>query len=198
MRIGIMGGTFDPIHHGHLILSEYIRIKAKLDKIIFIPTGNPPHKDSQNILKGETRLKMVELAIETNPYFISSDIEVKRTNTSYTIDTVAHLKDKYKDCQLYMIIGADTLLSLHTWKDFSQILTQTKFIVADRLGLCDDIDKEIDRLNKKYDSDIISMDSPVIDISSTLIRQSLKEGLSIKYLVPELVEEYILENNLYR
>ncbi|MDR7870262.1 MAG: nicotinate-nucleotide adenylyltransferase [Tissierellaceae bacterium] len=199
MKIGIMGGTFNPIHHGHLILSEYIRSIANLDKIIFIPTGTPPHKDNKEVLDGVTRLKMVDLAIKSNPYFVSSDIEVKRPSTTYTIDTVMELKEVYHDSELYMIVGADTLLSLYTWKDFAKVLSQVNFIVADRLGLNDnDVHKEIERLNKKYNSEIISIDSPVIDISSTVIRSRLKENLSIKYLVPDTIEEYILKNNLYR
>ena len=198
MKIGIMGGTFNPIHHGHLILSEYIRINEELDKIIFIPTGNPPHKDRQNILDGEIRLEMVRLAIKNNPYFTYSDIEVKKPEISYTIDTVIHLKEKYRGCDLYMIIGADTLLSLYSWKDIFYILGQVKFIVADRLGLHDDdVEKEINRLNNKYSANIISVDSPVIEVSSTLIRHRLKADLSIKYLLPEVVEEYIIENKYY-
>lgn len=199
MKIGIMGGTFNPIHHGHLILSEYIRIKMNLDRIIFIPTGVPPHKNNQDVLDGETRLKMVELAIESNPYFIASDIEVTRNKLTYTIDTIVELRDLYQNSKIYMIIGADTLLSLYTWKDYSKVLSLVSFIVADRLGLSnEDLVQEIERLNRRFDSNIVSIDSPVIDISSTLIRNRLKENLSIKYLVPERVEDYILNNNLYR
>ena len=198
MKIGIMGGTFNPIHHGHLILSEYIRIEANLDKIVFIPTGVPPHKYDVDVLDGETRLKMVELAIENNPYFISSDIEVNRTKMTYTIDTLIELKEMYKDCKLSMIIGSDTLLSLYTWKDFSKVLSLINFIVADRLGLnTDDVLSEIERLKDSFGANIVNIDSPVIDISSTSIRDRLKKGLSIKYLVPEVIEEYILKNNLY-
>lgn len=199
MKIGIMGGTFNPIHHGHLILSEYIRTRAGLDKIIFIPTGMPPHKNNEDLLDSRTRLKMVELAIDNNPYFICSDIEVTRTKLTYTIDTLQELKNLYKDCQLYMIIGADTLLSLYTWKDYSKVLSLVNFIVADRLGLnTNDVLEEIQMLNNRFKADIISINSPVIDISSTVIRNSVKKGLSIKYLVPEVVEAYILKKNLYR
>ena len=197
MKIGIMGGTFNPIHHGHLILSEYIRLEENLDKIIFIPTGNPPHKNS--VLDAKLRLEMVELAIKSNPYFNASDIEVKRTNLTYTIDTIKELKEKYPSAELFMIIGADTLLSLHNWKDCSKVLSQINFIVADRLGLRpSDIEEEIKRLSNKYFSNIFNIASPIIDISSTDIRNRIKENLSIKYLVPETIEDYILQNNLYR
>lgn len=199
MKIGIMGGTFNPIHHGHLILSEYIRTKLGLDKIIFIPTGMPPHKNKDDLLDGRTRLEMLKLAINNNPYFDSSDIEVSRTQLTYTIDTLIELKDLYKNCELYMIIGADTLLSLQTWKEYSKVLSLVNFIVADRLGLStDDVLKEIERLNIKFGADIISVNSPVIDISSTTIRNRVGKDLSIKYLVPEVVEDYILNNNLYK
>jgi nicotinate-nucleotide adenylyltransferase len=148
MKIGILGGTFNPIHHGHLILSEYIRIEADLDKIIFIPTGIPPHKDEKNIIDGKTRLTMVKLAINDNPYFTSSDIEIKRANITYTIDTVIELKKIYHNSELCMIIGADTLLSLHTWKDYTKVLSLVNFIVADRLGLCnEEVNEKIERLN---------------------------------------------------
>ncbi|NLY44869.1 MAG: nicotinate-nucleotide adenylyltransferase [Tissierella sp.] len=199
MKIGIMGGTFNPIHHGHLILSEYIRTKADLDKIVFIPTGTPPHKNHNDILDSRTRLKMVELAISSNPFFICSDIEVSRTKLTYTIDTLIELKSLYLDCELYMIIGADTLLSLYTWKDYAKVLSLVNFIVADRFGLnTNDVLGEIEKLNNQFEADIVSVKSPVIDISSTIIRDRVKKGLSIKYLVPEIIEDYIFENNLYR
>lgn len=199
MKIGIMGGTFNPIHHGHLILSEYIRTRADLDKIVFIPTGMPPHKNRDDLLDSRIRLEMVDKAIENNPFFTSSDIEVSRTQLTYTIDTLIELKDLYKNCELYMIIGADTLLSLQTWKDYSKVLSLVNFIVADRLGLStNEVLQEIERLNVQFGADIISINSPVIDISSTIIRGRIKKGLSIKYLVPEVVEDYISENNLYK
>ena len=199
MKIGIMGGTFNPIHHGHLILSEYIRTSVDLDKIVFIPTGMPPHKNNEDLLDGRTRLEMVELAIENNPYFICSDIEVERTKLTYTIDTLRELKNLYKDCQLYMIIGADTLLSIYTWKDYPEVLSLANFIVADRFGLnTSHVLEEIEKLKKEFEADIISINSPVIDISSTVIRDRVKKALSIKYLVAEVIEDYIFENNLYR
>ena len=117
MKIGIMGGTFNPIHHGHLILSEYIRTETGLDKIVFIPTGLPPHKVGEEVLEGRIRLEMVQLAIRNNPYFTWSDMEIRRKETSYTIDTIGELKRLYDKAQLYLIIGADNLLSIHTWKD---------------------------------------------------------------------------------
>lgn len=197
MKIGIMGGTFNPIHHGHLILSEYIRLEASLDKIIFIPTGYPPHKS--DVLNGKTRLKMVDLAIEDNPFFISSDMEINRSYPSYTIDTIEELNKIYLNARLYMIIGSDSLFSLSSWKDYPKLLKQVNFIVADRFRLGhNDVENEIERLNDKFASHIVSFDNPIIDISSTSIRYRIKMGLSIKYLVPGIVEDYIYKLNLYR
>ena len=133
MKIGIMGGTFNPIHLGHLILSEYIRDELGLDKIIFIPTGHPPHKDSREIASGLHRKAMVELSIKNNPYFFLSSLELDKKDTSYTIDTVLELKAKYTNDELFMIIGADSLFGLNTWKNYRKLLKEVDFIVADRL-----------------------------------------------------------------
>ena len=199
MKIGIMGGTFNPIHHGHLILSEYIRTEAGLDKIVFIPTGLPPHKVGEEILEGRIRLEMVQLAIRNNPYFTWSDMEIRRKKTSYTIDTIGELKRLYDKAQLYLIIGADNLLSIHTWKDYKRVLEEVNIIVANRLGskrLL--VVEEIERLNNSLGVNIKNINSPIIEISSTEIRERVRQNKSIKYLVPELVEDYILRNNLYK
>ena len=199
MNIGIMGGTFSPIHNGHLILSEYIRESINLDKVIFIPTGIPPHKSFKYVLDGQIRKKMVELAIDSNPYFTVSTIEIDRVDTSYTIDTITQLKKIYPKDNLFMIIGADSLLDLHMWKDFKKLITMVDFVVADRHGSNGaKVTNRIEELNKMFISNIIKVDTPIIDISSTMIRENINKGLSIKYLVPEAVEEYIEKNHLYR
>lgn len=199
MNIGIMGGTFSPIHNGHLILSEYIREELNLDKIIFIPTGIPPHKELEHVLDGYTRKEMLELAIDPNPYFSISTIEIDRNSTSYTIDTVTQLKEIYPFDNLFMIIGADSLLSLHMWKDFQKLIVMTDFVVADRYGAYDhEVLSSIEELNSKFNGKIMRVDTPIIEISSTDIRKRIKSDLSIKYLVPESVERYIIDNNLYR
>lgn len=198
MRIGIMGGTFNPIHLGHLILSEYIREEASLDKIIFIPTGDPPHKDKNSVIDGFHRKNMLEFSIKDNPYFSLSDIELKRENKSYTIDTIAELRKVHIDDELFMIIGADSLYSIEYWKDSSKLLTGIDFVVADRvLREKKNLIEEIKRLNILHNIEIEYFDSPLIDISSTEIRDRIKKGKSIKYLVKEDVNKYIIENNLY-
>ena len=199
MKIGIMGGTFNPIHLGHLVLSEYIRDEMGLDKIIFIPTGNPPHKDSSKIISGVHRKAMVELSIEDNPYFTLSDIELERTEKSYTIDTIYELKKIYKDDSLIMIIGADSLMDIERWREPSKLLNAIDIIVADRvLRDEEDVVEEIARLNLKYSVDIRYFHTPLIEISSTQIRDRSNNDKSIKYLVKKEVYNYILENNLYK
>lgn len=199
MRIGIMGGTFNPIHLGHLILTEFIRDEASLDKVIFIPTGHPPHKDTRGMVDSYHRKTMVEISIRDNPHFFLSNIEIEKNSTSYTIETILELKKRYKHDELFMIIGADSLLSIETWKDSSKLLKKINFIVADRLVKSNqDVLEEIKRLNLKYDIDIKYLESPIIGISSTDLRDMVKRNKSIKYLVREEVNKYILENNLYK
>lgn len=197
MKIGILGGTFNPIHHGHLIIAEYISEILNFDKIIFIPTGIPPHKDRGEVLDGKTRAKMLSLSIASNPKFEISTIEIDSEDISYTIDTIKNLKQSSND-DFHMIIGGDSLLSLHSWKGFEKIISEVNIIVADRYGSCGKkIIDEIDRLNKETHKKIININTPIIDISSTEIRNKLKMGKSIKYLVPEKVENYILKRGLY-
>ena len=199
MKIGIMGGTFDPIHNGHLILSEYIREKCKLDKVIFIPTGKPPHKNSNNISDNNIRKKMVELAIESNPNFAISTIEMDSVETSYTIDTIKELKNIYDRDELYIIIGGDSLLNLETWKDYKELISIANIIVADRYTPnMEEMVEKIKEFNNKYNGNIVRINTPIIHISSTIIRERVKEDLSIKYLLPDILEKYIIKNHLYK
>ena len=134
MKIGIMGGTFDPIHIGHLILAERVRDSKELDQVIFIPTGVNPLKKDKNISSSVHRLEMLRLAIESNPYFSISTIEIERGGLSYTIDTLRALRVKYKDDDLYFIIGSDIIFQLEKWKDFKELFKLCKFILVDRPG----------------------------------------------------------------
>lgn len=198
MKIGILGGTFNPIHYGHLIIAEYIRVDQNLEKIIFIPTGIPPHKNKEEILNSKIRSEMVGLAIESNPQFECSNIEIYNKEISYTIDTVKSLKSQNPDNEFHMIIGGDSLMSLRTWKGYKELISITNIIVADRYGACGKtIIAEIDKLNSETKNSITSIKTPIIEISSTEIRNKLKEKKSIKYLLPENVENYILKRGIY-
>lgn len=198
-KIGIMGGTFDPIHNGHLILAEYARTTFGLDKILFIPTGKPPHKDKDSISSNSHRYNMTLFAINSNPYYLISSIEIQRESIAYTIDTIKYLKSKFNYTDFYFILGSDSLYQIHKWKDYKELLGLCNFIVAKRQDLDNDnLKVKIKELSELYGSPLSILESPLIDISSTEIRNRVKKGLSIKYLVPESVEQYIEKNKLYK
>ncbi|MGL5348091.1 MAG: nicotinate-nucleotide adenylyltransferase [Peptostreptococcaceae bacterium] len=199
LKIGIMGGTFDPIHYAHLATAEFIRDKYKLDKILFIPSGNPPHKQKKKIVDKYDRYKMVVLATRNNDDFIVSDIEIEREKKTYTIDTLRELNEKYPNTKIYFITGADAICDIETWKDVEENFKLATFIAATRPGISLlRAQEKIENLTKKYGAKIISVYVPSLDISSTYIREQIKEGRSVRYLVPESVEKYINNNSLYK
>ncbi|QZY57486.1 nicotinate-nucleotide adenylyltransferase [Crassaminicella profunda] len=199
-RIGIMGGTFDPIHYGHLVIAEQIRCEYNLEKVVFIPAGTPPHKSNLRVTDSKHRYFMTLLATITNPYFEVSKIELESEEISYTIRTIEKLKKLYsEDTDLYFITGADAICELDTWKSVKKLTQLCQFIAATRPGLesCQ-VDEKIEELEEKYDAAIGKIDLPALAISSTDIRNRIREEQSIKYLLPEPVEYYIYKNNLYK
>lgn len=197
LRIGILGGTFDPIHYAHLATVEFIRGKYNLDKVIFIPSGNPPHK-FWNITDKKHRYEMVVLATVKNENFVVSDMEIKKVGKTYTIDTLRELKKTYPTCELFFITGADAICDIEAWKDVAENFKLATFIAATRPGIsllrAQDY---IEKLENKYNAKIIDVYVPSLDISSTYIRDQLNLGKSVRYLIPENVEAYIKENGLY-
>ncbi len=188
MKIGILGGTFNPIHIGHLILAEEAREKLSLDKVIFVPTYLPPHKDNSEIVSAGARLAMVKVAIKGNAYFLASDIEIKRDGRSYTIDTLKEFKSIYPQDELYFIIGSDLLKYLDDWKDLDEIIKMVRFVVATRPGYP----------LEKIPSHISTIPIRAVDISGFEIRKAIKEHKSFRYLVPDGVFKYIDKKRLYR
>lgn len=199
MKIGICGGTFDPVHLGHLAVAEMARSEFGLDKILFIPSGKPPHKNLDSVTDPIHRLNMVQYAVSTNPNFEAVSIEVERQGYTYTVDTLNQLHRIYPEgTMFYYIIGADVVMDLLTWKRVEEVFTLTGFIALMRPGFQnEEFNSRIGYLKNKYDIDIIGFEAPLIEISSTLIRSRVKDGKSIKYLVTESVEKYIKENKLY-
>lgn len=188
MKIGILGGTFNPIHIGHLILGEEALWKLKLDKVTFVPAYLPPHKEQEGIIDAEHRFKMVSLAIEGNPKFEVSRIEIDAKEKSYSVDTIKRFKQQYgAEAEIFFIAGSDSLKELFSWKEVNEIFALSKFIVAKRPGY------PIEELPQHVQAVVITE----IEISSSDIRKRLKEGRSIRYLVPESVREYIKKNKLY-
>lgn len=198
MRIGILGGTFNPIHNGHLIIAESSRVNLNLDKVIFIPLGVAPHKDNEKILDSKERLETVDLAIKSNSYFELSSMEIDRGGTTYTIDTIKALRLIYPDDDIYFIIGGDSLFHIENWKGFYELIELCNFAV---LGRCkkgeEEFYRKVNELKSNYDIDLSVVKSPIVEISSTLIRNNLRANKSIKYLVPRIVEEYLINNKSY-
>ena len=193
-----MGGTFDPIHNAHLILAEDARIKFGLERVLFIPTGKPPHKKGKNISSINYRYDMTLLAISTNPYFFLSPIEIQRKGTTYTIDTIRYLRSQYEDMELYFILGGDSFCDMHKWKDYEELLNLCKFIVAKRPDIENKkFESTFESLSQMNKNSIYILKSPLIDISSTQIRDRVKKKISIRYLVPEDIKLYIEKNKLY-
>ncbi|MBP7072091.1 MAG: nicotinate-nucleotide adenylyltransferase [Clostridia bacterium] len=199
-RIGIMGGTFDPIHYGHLAAAEAARVEFGLCKVIFMPAGNPPHKQSQKISDAEHRYRMTALATSSNSGFEVSRLEVDKAGITYTFDTMEELRSIYGEApEIYFITGADAVLELLTWYKIGELLTLCKFIAVTRPGF--DIwklEQKIAEISSKYDGEIICLEVPLLEISSTDIRERIKNGKPVKYLLPEEVEAYIHKNGLYK
>lgn len=199
-KLGIMGGTFDPIHYGHLMLAEQIRTSFNLDQIIFIPAGNPPHKRTSKAASKENRYAMTLLATASNPHFVVSDIEIKKEQVTYSIDTVSELKQALSpQDELYFITGADAIVLLDSWKDYQSLAQMVTFVGATRPGVDTEyLNGKIEELREKCQAKIELCYITALAISSTEIRERVQEEKSIKYLLPENVEHYIYKESLYR
>lgn len=196
-RIAIMGGTFDPIHYGHLVTAEAVRSEFGIDKVLFIPTGKPPHKKRHSVSENESRYLMTVLATMDNPHFEVSRIETDREGMTYTVDTIKELKKVYKD-QIYFITGADAIQNIMTWKNVEELLKLCEFIAVTRPGFKkEELMELVDGMKKKYGSKISILEVPALAISSSNIRYKVTNGDTIKYLLPPQVEQYINKTRLY-
>ncbi|MBN1224940.1 MAG: nicotinate-nucleotide adenylyltransferase [Candidatus Aminicenantes bacterium] len=214
-RIGIFGGTFNPIHNGHVKAAQIIRQRFSLDKVFFIPSFIPPHKESVEVASARHRLKMVELATAPFRNFFPSAVEIEAKGRSYSINTLKKIKKTYPDAKIFFLLGVDAFLEIETWKDYKNVLEQCSFIIMSRPGF--DLADVKGVLNDTYNPrirDISEIDTPVnpepwidsiylvlidaMDVSSTEIRKRIRIGQSIEGLVPGSVEYYIKEKGLYR
>jgi nicotinate-nucleotide adenylyltransferase len=215
-KLGILGGTFNPVHYGHLAAAEEVRDRLQLDRVLFIPSFVPPHKHEEDVPPAVHRMEMVRLAVADNPTFEPSDIEIRRGGRSYTIDTIESLHNVYPNAELYFITGLDSFLEIQTWRNWEMLLSLCRFVVLSRpgysfsgLGKLDFMkcaEKEFAGFDRGVRTEsvvrsgrcIIYLEMiPLFDISSTDIRRRMKEGRSVKYLLPEAVETYIIKNKLY-
>lgn len=192
-KIGIFGGSFNPIHNGHIYVADKVQSILELDKIIFIPTGIAPHKDNVEFASKNHRYNMVKLAIEGR--FEISDIEVKTAKVSYAVDTMSELKKTYIHDDLYYIIGADSLVTFMSWREPLKLFEMLHIVVVDREG--SDIDRIADEYRNKYNAKITICHIEEYDVSSTQIRSAIKNNESYDCFIPEKVKEYIIKNKLY-
>lgn len=198
MNIGVLGGTFDPIHVGHLILAEEARIKLGFSKVLFVPAGQLWLKVDHVITPQNHRVEMVRRAITTNPYFELCTLEVERPGPSYTVDTMTMLeKELGSEASFFFILGHDTLADLPLWKEPRKLVQKCRLVVTPRLSSSLLDLKSLESAIPGVLDNIIQLDMPVVEISSSEIRRRLAQGLSIRYLVPDEVEKYIMEQKLY-
>ncbi|CEK13437.1 nicotinate-nucleotide adenylyltransferase [Chthonomonas calidirosea] len=196
MRLGIIGGTFDPIHYGHLFVAEEARVRFRLDKILFVPAGIPPHKKNEEITPAKHRYAMTVIGIHGNSAFECSPIEIERGGVSYTIDTLISLREQYPQDEFFYITGIDAICDLLTWHRHSDVMRMARFIAAARPGYS--LNRLRDRLPLEYLENILLLGSTMLDISSTELRHRVRHNLPIRYLTPDGVVEYIRKHRLYK
>ncbi len=198
MRVGILGGSFDPVHLGHLILAETCRERCRLDEVRFVPAAVPPHKTDKELAPAQSRVEMLEFALAGSPEFVVDRCELRREGTSFTVDTLQHFHDEDPSRELFLLIGADSLHDLPTWREPRRILELARVVAVNRGSAPI---PELTPLEESLGTDVYDriqiVTMPGIDLSSTDIRHRLRSGHSVRYLVPKAVEAYLREHKLY-
>ncbi len=199
MKLGIMGGSFDPIHMGHLLIAEEARVQLGMEEVVFIPTGQPWMRECGPISPPHHRVNMVRLALACNPFFRLSDVEIERPGPTYTVDTLEEMKRQgSSEEDLYFILGTDSLKEFHRWKQPARILELCTLVTAPRQG-CQEVDLSfLTSIDAGASRKVVLLKGPGVDVSGTEIRRRLGRGISVRYQVPETVERYIHRYGLYR
>lgn len=201
-RVGMFGGSFNPVHMAHLILAEHVREERELDKVVFVPASRPPHKPQTPLAPARERLEMLRLAVAHNPHFEVSAVELAREGPSYTLLTARELASALAaDEQLYLIVGSDSLRDMPHWWHVDELVQEVRLICVERPEAPLDF---LPRLEERFGAEVAAqiregmVEAPLLEISSSRIRQRIAEGRSIRYFVPEPVREHILARGLYR
>jgi nicotinate-nucleotide adenylyltransferase len=189
MKIGLFFGSFNPIHHGHLMVASFIANHTDLQQVWLVVSPQNPHKTQSSLLNEYDRLHLAQLAIEDDDQIKVSDIEFKLPKPSYTIDTLTYLEEKYPQHQFYVIMGSDSFQNLPKWKNFEALVKNYQFVVYRRPGF---------EITEKYGADVTYLEAPMLELSATLIRNNCKDGITIRYLVPENVRLEIERNNYFK
>ncbi|MFI5782107.1 nicotinate-nucleotide adenylyltransferase [Nocardia sp. NPDC051570] len=196
-KLGVMGGTFDPIHHGHLIAASEVANRFDLDEVIFVPTGDPWQKSGKKVSAAEDRYLMTVIATASNPSFSVSRVDIDRDKETYTVDTLRDLQELYSDADLYFITGADALSSILTWQDWAELFELAKFVGVSRPGYELNIDHLAEHLRDSPADAVTVIEIPALAISSSECRRRAAEGRPVWYLVPDGVVQYISKRHLY-
>ncbi|HET90287.1 MAG TPA: nicotinate-nucleotide adenylyltransferase [Chloroflexi bacterium] len=196
LRLGILGGTFDPPHYGHLALAENGRVQLGLERVLFVLAGQPPHKPEQPVTSAAHRVAMIEAAITGNPAFFASRVDLERPGPHYTVDMLAALQQQYPGAALFFLMGGDSLAQFPTWRDPAGILQRARLAVMGRPGYQPDWER-LERAVPRIKTRLTQLDVPRLDIASTDLRRRVGVGLPLRYLVPPAVEEYVRRNRLY-
>lgn len=192
-RLGVYGGTFDPIHAGHLVMARGVVERCALDRLLFVPSARPPHKRGHAVAPPDDRYRMALLAARNDPRFEVSDLEINRPGLSYTVDTLEALREIFgESCAFHLVIGADSLIEIDTWYAPDRVFDLATVVTVPRPG------KDLAGLDPRWRDRVVTLQLPEIDISSTDIRRRAGAGLPISHLVPEEVAGYIEERGLYR
>lgn len=199
MRLGIYGGTFDPVHYGHLLLAETCRDQLKLDQVRFVPAATPPHKTNHKISDGHARADMLGLAVSGYPDFVVDRRELNRIGPSYTVDTLVEFKSEHPDAELYFLVGADSLRDLLTWREPERITQLAMLVACNRPGLPTlDHDRIATWIGPELAGRIKTVQIPGTDISASELRDRVRSGRSVRFLTPRAVEAFVIEHKLYR
>ena len=199
MRLGIFGGTFDPVHYGHLLLAETCREQLKLDEVRFVPAATPPHKVHHQITDGSARADMLSLAVSGYPEFVVDRRELKRKGPSYTVDTLAEFAAEFPHAELYFLTGADSLRDFLSWREPDRILELATLVACNRPGLPELHNEQVAKwVGPEIADHVLTLQMPGADISGSEIRERVRAGRSLRFLMPRAVEVFVIEHGLYR